>query len=114
MSKFKAGQFDVVVTVDMFNEGVDIPNVDLVAFLRATHSRRIFVQQLGRGLRVSDDKDKVIVRIIEDSPPPAVLPLCLPKGIIWNPGHSPPPAGFPFVFSQGKCIVFFRKIHEKL
>ncbi len=61
MSKFKSGQFDVVVTVDMFNEGVDIPNVDLVAFLRATHSRRIFVQQLGRGLRVSDDKDKVIV-----------------------------------------------------
>ena len=61
MSRFKAGEFQVAVTVDMFNEGVDVPDVDMVVFLRATHSRRIFVQQLGRGLRVSPEKDKVIV-----------------------------------------------------
>jgi len=61
MSKFKAGQLDVVATVDLFNEGVDVPDVDLIVFMRATHSRRIFVQQLGRGLRVSPTKDRVIV-----------------------------------------------------
>jgi superfamily II DNA or RNA helicase/Holliday junction resolvase len=61
MSKFRAGQLDFVTTVDLFNEGVDVPDVDLLVFLRATHSRRIFVQQLGRGLRVSPGKSKVVV-----------------------------------------------------
>jgi superfamily II DNA or RNA helicase len=61
MSRFRAGQLDFVATVDLFNEGVDVPDVDMLVFMRATHSRRIFVQQLGRGLRVSPTKDKVIV-----------------------------------------------------
>lgn len=61
LSRFRAGQLDLVATVDLFNEGVDLPDVDLIAFMRTTHSRRIFVQQLGRGLRTSPTKDKVIV-----------------------------------------------------
>ena len=43
------------------NEGIDVPDVNILVFLRATHSRRIFVQQLGRGLRISEGKEKVIV-----------------------------------------------------
>lgn len=61
MSRFRAGGLDIVCTVDLFNEGVDVPDVDLIVFMRATHSRRIFVQQLGRGLRPSPTKDKVVV-----------------------------------------------------
>ena len=61
MSRFRAGQLDFVATVDVFNEGVDVPDVDLIVFLRATHSRRIFVQQLGRGLRLSPSKERVVV-----------------------------------------------------
>jgi superfamily II DNA or RNA helicase len=61
MSQFKRGAIDVLCTVDLFNEGVDVPDVDLIAFMRATHSRRIFVQQLGRGLRIKAGKDKVVV-----------------------------------------------------
>ena len=61
MARLRAGQIDAVTTVDLFNEGVDLPDVDLVVFMRVTHSRRIFVQQLGRGLRWSSTKDKVIV-----------------------------------------------------
>jgi superfamily II DNA or RNA helicase len=61
MSAFRAGQLDLVTTVDLFNEGVDVPDVDLIVFMRSTHSRRIFVQQLGRGLRLSPNKDRVIV-----------------------------------------------------
>ncbi len=61
MSHFRAGDFDLMVTVDMFNEGVDVPDVDLIVFLRTTHSRRIFVQQVGRGLRISPYKEKVII-----------------------------------------------------
>jgi superfamily II DNA/RNA helicase len=61
MSRFRAGQLDVVATVDLFNEGVDVPDVDFIVFMRSTHSRRIFVQQLGRGLRISRNKNKVVV-----------------------------------------------------
>lgn len=61
MAMFRRGDIDVLANVDLFNEGVDVPDVDLVVFMRATHSRRIFVQQLGRGLRLSHGKDKVIV-----------------------------------------------------
>lgn len=61
MSQFKRGLIDILCAVDLFNEGVDVPDVDLIVFMRATHSRRIFVQQLGRGLRISHGKDKVIV-----------------------------------------------------
>ncbi len=61
MSRFRAGQLDFITAVDLFNEGVDVPDVDMLVFLRATHSRRIFVQQLGRGLRLSPGKSKVVV-----------------------------------------------------
>jgi len=58
---FAAGTYLAVTAVDVMNEGIDIPDVNLLVFLRATHSRRIFVQQLGRGLRLSDSKEKVVV-----------------------------------------------------
>jgi len=58
---FAAGTYVAVSAVDILNEGIDIPDVNLLVFLRATHSRRIFVQQLGRGLRLSEGKEKVIV-----------------------------------------------------
>jgi superfamily II DNA or RNA helicase len=61
MSRFRTGKIHFVVTVDLFNEGVDVPDVDMIVFMRSTHSRRIFVQQLGRGLRPSPLKDKVVV-----------------------------------------------------
>ena len=51
-----AGELDVVFTVDVFNEGVDIPLVDLVMFLRPTESLTVFLQQLGRGLRLAPGK----------------------------------------------------------
>lgn len=61
MSHFRAGDLEFVTVVDLFNEGVDVPDVDMIVFMRVTHSRRIFVQQLGRGLRISPGKDRVIV-----------------------------------------------------
>ena len=51
----------MLLAVDILNEGVDVPNVNIVCFARVTHSRQIFVQQLGRGLTISGDKEKVIV-----------------------------------------------------
>ena len=52
---------DYIITVDIFNEGVDIPSVNQVVMLRPTQSAIIFVQQLGRGLRKLADKEYVVV-----------------------------------------------------
>jgi len=53
----RSGKIKVLFVVDIFNEGVDIPEVDTLLFLRPTESLTIFLQQLGRGLRLSDDKE---------------------------------------------------------
>ncbi|MER5703841.1 DUF3427 domain-containing protein [Micromonospora sp. NPDC002296] len=56
LREFKAGKLRVLFTVDLFNEGVDLPMVDTILLLRPTESATIFLQQLGRGLRLDDDK----------------------------------------------------------
>jgi len=61
LCNFHDGTTQVVCAVDIFNEGVDVPDVNIVVFQRVTHSRRIFIQQLGRGLRIREGKDKVLV-----------------------------------------------------
>ena len=61
LSDFSDGKINVVCAVDIFNEGIDVPDVNILVFQRVTHSRRIFIQQLGRGLRIAEDKEKVIV-----------------------------------------------------
>lgn len=58
---FADGRIGVLAAVDVLNEGVDVPDVNIVVFQRVTHSRRIFVQQLGRGLRLAPGKERVIV-----------------------------------------------------
>lgn len=61
MGAFRKGSLQIICTVDMFNEGVDIPDARLVVFLRSTSSATIFQQQLGRGLRRSKGKKSVTV-----------------------------------------------------
>ncbi|XCP85059.1 DUF3427 domain-containing protein [Roseburia hominis] len=52
---------DYIFTIDIFNEGVDIPEVNQVIMLRPTESPIVFVQQLGRGLRKTEDKEYVVI-----------------------------------------------------
>jgi len=61
LNNFRLKRIPVLACVDVFNEGVDVPEVSIIAFLRVTHSRRIFIQQLGRGLRLSPGKEKLHV-----------------------------------------------------
>lgn len=61
ISRFRKGEFQVAFTVNMFNEGVDIPDISTILMLRPTDSLTIFIQQIGRGLRLSDGKDKLTV-----------------------------------------------------
>jgi superfamily II DNA or RNA helicase/HKD family nuclease len=55
------GELDYILTVDVFNEGVDIPTINQVVMLRQTQSAIVFVQQLGRGLRKAETKDYLVV-----------------------------------------------------
>jgi len=57
----EAGHLDYILTVDIFNEGVDIPTVNQIVMLRQTQSAIVFVQQLGRGLRRAEGKDHLVV-----------------------------------------------------
>ncbi len=59
--KFKDNEVAVAFTVDIFNEGVDFPDVRVLMFLRPTESKTIFMQQLGRGLRLCGGKSNVVV-----------------------------------------------------
>lgn len=61
MNTFRTKRCPIITCVDVLNEGVDVPDVSIVAFLKVTHSRRIFVQQIGRGLRLSNSKSKLEV-----------------------------------------------------
>lgn len=58
---FRNDQNSVLFVVDMFNEDADIPEIDTVMFLRPTESMTVFIQQLGRGLRLSEGKKELMV-----------------------------------------------------
>ncbi|HVS30993.1 MAG TPA: DUF3427 domain-containing protein, partial [Thermoanaerobaculia bacterium] len=61
LRRLKEGEINCLFAVDIFNEGVDVPQVDTVLFLRPTESALIFLQQLGRGLRRARDKQCLTV-----------------------------------------------------
>ncbi|MGY5058167.1 DUF3427 domain-containing protein [Streptomyces sp. 900105755] len=61
LSELKAGEIQVIFSVDLFNEGLDIPDVDTLLLLRPTNSATVFLQQLGRGLRRTPDKPVLTV-----------------------------------------------------
>ena len=61
VQELEAGKLDYILTVDIFNEGIDIPAVNQVVMLRQTQSSIVFTQQLGRGLRKAEGKDHLRV-----------------------------------------------------
>ena len=63
-----SGEVRFIFVVDIYNEGVDIPEVNTVLFLRPTESLTVFLQQLGRGLRLSEDKECLTVLDFIDEP----------------------------------------------
>ncbi|NCI48483.1 DEAD/DEAH box helicase family protein [Sediminibacterium roseum] len=63
---FKTGEIKILTCYDMLNEGVDVPDVDFLVYLRITHSRVIFLQQLGRGLRFKEGKTLLVLDFVAD------------------------------------------------
>ena len=63
LDDLRARRVNMLFAVDLFNEGLDIPDVDTVLFLRPTESATIFLQQLGRGLRRT--RDKAVLTVLD-------------------------------------------------
>ena len=65
VTHLRSGELRAIFTVDIFNEGVDIPEVDTLLLLRPTESATIFLQQLGRGLRYSPESGKSVLTVLD-------------------------------------------------
>ncbi|WP_368131172.1 DUF3427 domain-containing protein [Collinsella aerofaciens] len=61
ISRLESGELEYIFSVDIMNEGVDIPSLNQIIMLRRTDSAIIFIQQLGRGLRLNDGKEYALV-----------------------------------------------------
>ena len=61
LQDFREGNIQYILTVNKMNEGIDIPDAEIIVFLRCTDSKTIFLQQLGRGLRKLLNKEKVVI-----------------------------------------------------
>ena len=84
--RLEAGELDYILSVDIFNEGVDIPAVNVVVLLRSTESAIIFTQQLGRGLRKADGKKTLrVIDFIGNYANNYLIPIALTGG---NPGNK--------------------------
>ncbi len=101
------GEIKIIFAVDIFNEGVDIPSLDTVMFLRPTESYVIFLQQLGRGLRKYPDKEYLtVIDFIGNYKRAHYIPLLLAGE---NPWTAQPPGSRrveDYEFPEG-CIANF-------
>lgn len=61
VQQLRGGTLQVVFSVDLFNEGVDVPDIDTVMMLRPTDSKILFLQQIGRGLRPAPNKERLVI-----------------------------------------------------
>lgn len=61
LERLRDGRLAIIFSVDLFNEGVDLPAIDTVMMLRPTESKILFLQQLGRGLRTSEGKERLVI-----------------------------------------------------
>jgi superfamily II DNA or RNA helicase len=66
LREFRIGKCSILTCYDMLNEGIDVPDVDYIVFLRVTHSRVYFLQQLGRGLRYKENKLLLVQDFVAD------------------------------------------------
>jgi len=127
MESFLNGEFENIVVRDMLNEGVDIPDARLIVMIRSTESKTVFEQQIGRGLRKTNNKDRVTVldfvgnieRLVmlnelmgdifeEDIIKSEALPQDEDDTIIGNNYNS-------FIFSQKAvdALMMYEKMHER-
>jgi superfamily II DNA or RNA helicase len=124
LENFKSGKLMFLFTVDVFNEGLDVPELNTVLFLRPTESLTVFLQQLGRGLRHAPEKDCLTVldfvgqahrRYRIDSKLKALLPkhrFAIDREVELDFPHLPP--GCAIQFDRLSRQYVLRNIRENL
>jgi superfamily II DNA or RNA helicase/HKD family nuclease len=119
VNKLSKGEIKVIFSVDMFNEGLDIPSVDLVMFLRPTQSPTVFLQQLGRGLRRWKGKNYLnVLDFIGNYKKANLIPLFLtgePK-TTESPSIIPNEEEYPedcFVDFDFRLVDLFKKMEQQ-
>ncbi len=119
--KLKKAEIRVIFSVDMFNEGLDIPEIDLVMFLRPTESPTVFLQQLGRGLRKQRNKNYLnVLDFIGNYKKANLIPYFLTGEIkdyrqgtkVYLPDEDEYPEGC-FINFDLRTIDLFRKVSEE-
>lgn len=105
---------DYILTVDIFNEGVDIPKVNQIIMLRATESPIVFIQQLGRGLRKADGKDFVVILdFIGNYSTNYFIPIALSGDRSYNKDNMRRHVTTPNTEIEGASTVHFEEIAKK-
>ncbi|MGL5623601.1 DEAD/DEAH box helicase family protein, partial [Cetobacterium sp.] len=112
IKKFKDGKLDIIFTVDIFNEGIDIPCIDTVLFLRPTTSYTIFMQQLGRGLRTYPNKHHLRVLDFVGNYKGSELKPSFLTGFRKNSNLPKSPLDENFILPEGCTANFDFKIIE--
>jgi superfamily II DNA or RNA helicase len=120
VKRLSKGEIKVIFSVDMFNEGLDIPSVDLVMFLRPTESPTVFLQQLGRGLRRAKDKNFLnVLDFIGNYKKANLVPFfltCEPKGKVTARNIIPSEDKYPedcFIDFDFRLVDIFKKMEQQ-
>lgn len=103
IERLHLGELDAIFTVNLFNEGVDIPLVDTLLFLRPTESLAVFTQQIGRGLRLAEGKSHCVIIDLIGNYRKADLKLAvfsqdqtIPNSFVASDFHLPPDCHIEF------------------
>ena len=111
---FRKGELKILTAFDMLNEGIDVPDVDIIAFLRVTHSRIYFLQQLGRGLRYKRNETLFVLDFVADIRRIAAVRNFLGENIR-NSGIRETmqlPSGFKLEFSNSNTSDFLELVTQ--
>ncbi len=121
LEKLKTAEISIIFSVDMFNEGLDIPEIDMVMFLRPTESPTVFLQQLGRGLRRTGSKKYVnVLDFIGNYKKANLIPFLLLGDAEGSPGktgamHIPDENDYPegcFIDFDLRLIDLFKRMAD--
>lgn len=119
VNKLSKGDIKVIFSVDMFNEGIVIPFLDLVMFLRPTQSPTVFLQQLGRGLRKYKGKEYLnVLDFIGNYKKANLIPFLLTGTKRTSRGHEiiPNEENYPedcFIDFDFRLIDIFKKMDQQ-
>ena len=114
IQNLEAKKLEVIVTVDIFNEGVDIPCLNQIILLRPTQSAIVYIQQLGRGLRKHRDKKFVIILdFIANYENNFLIPVALSGDNSYDKDELKKFVVAPNNFISGKSTITFTSIAKE-